>query len=217
VKSRRLSTFVDALVAGRRPGTFRVDPEDASVIRTAIALRAARPGDANPDDQFISDLYEELADQLNAPVVPLVHPTQTHRWRNAVAAAAAAVALVGGTAVATEALNQTPIGRAAVPAPNRQDLRTGTFLTADNRVIGQIVAYRGQPSWVYMSIGGSNYNGPITCMLHIQNGSTVAVGDFDLDGGTGVFSRNIRVDIGHLRGAKLVTPTGSVVASATFA
>jgi hypothetical protein len=54
-------------------------------------------------------------------------------------------------------------------------------------------------------------------MLHVQDGSTVAVGNFDLQRGTGEFSRTIRVDIGQLRGAKLVTPTGSVVASATFA
>ena len=186
-------------------------------MRTAIALRAARPGDANPDQQFISDLYEELVGEAGAPVVPIARPAQMQRLRNALVAAAAAIVLVGGTAVATEAFNQTTVVPAAVQAPQGQNLRTGTFLTADNQVIGQIVAYRGHPSWVYMNIGGSNYSGPITCMLHIQDGSTVAVGDFDLHRGTGEFSRTIRVDVGQLRGAKLVTPTGSVVASATFA
>jgi hypothetical protein len=217
VNSRRLSAFIDALAGGRRPEDFRADPEDAAMIRTAIALRAARPGDANPDEQFMSRLYEELADQANSQVVPIARRAQMHQWRNALAAAAAAIVLVGGTAVATEAFNQTTVVRAAVQAPHGQDLRTGTFLTADNQVIGQIVAYRGHPSWVYMNIGGSNYSGPITCMLHVQDGSTVAVGDFDLHRGTGEFSRTIRVDIAQLRGAKLVTPTGSVVASATFA
>jgi hypothetical protein len=217
VKSRRLSAFIDALAGGRRPGNFRADREDAAVIRTAIALRAARPGDAHPDEQFMSDLYEELADQASTRVVPIVRPAPMHRWRNSLAAAAAAIVLVGGTAVATEAFNQTTVVPAAVQAPHGHDLRTGTFLTADNQVIGQIVAYRGHPSWVYMNIGGANYTGPITCMLHVQDGATVAVGNFGLNRGTGEFSRTIRVDIGQLRGAKLVAPNGSVVASATFA
>ena len=68
-----------------------------------------------------------------------------------------------------------------------------------------------------MNVGGSNYSGPIVCMLQVENGSTVAAGVFDLHDGTGEFSRTIQVDIGRLRGAKLVTPTGAVVASATFA
>jgi len=217
VNSRRLFAFIDALAEGRRPGNYRADPEDAAVIRTAIALRAARPGEANPDEQFVSALYQELAGEASVPVVPISRAAPIHRWRNALVAAAAAIVLVGGTAVATDAFNQPTVVPAAVPAPQAQDLRTGTFLAADNHVIGQIVAYRGHPSWVYMNIGGSSYSGPITCMLHVQDGSTVAVGNFDLQRGTGEFSRTIRVDIGQLRGAKLVTPTGSVVASATFA
>jgi hypothetical protein len=32
-----------------------------------------------------------------------------------------------------------------------------------------------------------------------------------------VFTKDVRVDIAQLRGAKLVTPSGAVVASATFA
>ena len=58
----RLSAFIDALVDGRRPGKLRADPEDVAVLRTAIALRAARPGDAIPDEQFVSDLYASLAE-----------------------------------------------------------------------------------------------------------------------------------------------------------
>jgi hypothetical protein len=45
----------------------------------------------------------------------------------------------------------------------------------------------------------------------------VAVGAFELHNGTGQWARTIRANIGRLRGAKLVTSTGSTVASATFA
>ena len=48
-------------------------------------------------------------------------------------------------------------------------------------------------------------------------GSTVAVGSFELHHGKGEFLQNIKVDISRLRGAKLVTANGAVVALATFA
>jgi hypothetical protein len=216
VSGRRLSGFIDALVDGRRPRSFRADHEDAEVLRTAIALRSARPGDTNPDERFVSALYESLATQKQSEVIPIGRAVKLRRGRAALAAVAAGVVLVGGTAVATEALNQAG-APAALPAPRGNALRTGTFETTDSQVMGQIVAYRGKPSWVFMNIDGSNYSGPITCKLQVDNGSTVAVGVFHLHSGRGQFSRAIRVDIGSLRGAKLVGSSGSIVASATFA
>jgi hypothetical protein len=58
----------------------------------------------------------------------------------------------------------------------------------------------------------------VKCMLQVDDGSTVAFGTFTVQGGTGRLAKSIgSVDVGHLRGAKLVTPTGSPVADATFA
>jgi hypothetical protein len=215
VNRRRLSAFIDAIVDGRRPPGFRADPDDVDVLRAAIGLRAARPGDSQPDEQFVSALYERLANEQPAEVISIDRPVRLRRGRAALAAVAASVVLVGGTAVATEAFNQAG-APAAIQAPQGRVLRTGTFETTDNRVMGQIVAYRGNPSWVFMNVGGSNYSGPITCKLQVENGSTVAVGVFHLHSGMGQFSRTIQVDIGSLRGAKLVSSSGSVVASATF-
>jgi hypothetical protein len=44
MNTRRLRRYVDDLLAGRRPRGFRPDDDEADDIRTAIALRAARPG-----------------------------------------------------------------------------------------------------------------------------------------------------------------------------
>lgn len=213
---RRLSDFLDALAEGRRPGRFRAEPEDVDVLRTAITLRSARPGDGVPDQQFVSELFGSLSAPEGSGVVPITRATTRRRGRVAVAAVAAGLVLVGGTAAVTESL-QPAASPAAVPAPQGTALRTGTFETADGRVMGQIVAYRGNPSWVFMNVDGSSYTGPIVCQLQVANGTTVAVGNFQLQGGTGQFSRNIQVDIGRLRGAKLVNASGTIVASATFA
>ena len=217
MKDRRLSSFIDALVAGRRPGAFKADPEDVEVLRTAIALRAARPGDANPDEQFVSDLYQKLTEQADASPAATVHPLRMRRARTALVAVAASFALVGGTYVATESFNQSPATTAVVGVPHVDALRTGTFETPDGEVLGQIVAYNGDPSWVYMNVGVSQSAGTVMCMLQLKNGSIVAAGTIEIHRGTGELSKSIPVDINRLRGAQLFTSSGAVLGSATFA
>ena len=214
---RRLDTYIDALADGKRPDPFDADPEDVDVVRTAISLRSARPGDGVPDDGFVGQLFEELAQQADPGIVPIGRQAKVRRRRTAIAAIAAGLVLVGGTAAVTEAVDQGAATPAAEPAPHGLSFRTGTFEAIDGRVMGQIVVSRGSPSWVFLNVGGANYTGTIVCQLQVADGSTVATGAFMLHGGKGVLSKSIEVDIGRLRGAKLVTPTGTVVASATFA
>ena len=210
-----MSAFLDALAAGRRPRGFRASPDDAAVLRTAIELRAARPDEAAPDAEFVSRLHQDLADQAGtARVVPMVRPR--HRGRIALVSVAAGLALVGATAAATETFDSPASTRAALPLPQGQELRTGTFEDAASRNLGQIVVYGGNPSWVFMVVQGSSYDGPVTCRLHATNGSTVMTGAFYLRDGTGQLAKTIRADVGQLGGAQLVTSTGATLASATF-
>jgi hypothetical protein len=217
VTHRQLSNYIDALVPGRRPPDFRADPGDFELLRTAIALRAARPGDATPDEEFVSDLYEELAGRAIPQSTQIAHWPAPRRGRAVLAGIAATIALVAGTVVATETVHRSPGTQGTALVPHAGEVRTGTFETADNQVTGQIVAYGGHPPWVSMNVDGSDYNGPIVCKLQVEDGSTVAVGVFELHGGKGEFARSITANISRLRGAKLVTPTGAIVALATFA
>lgn len=214
---RQLSAFINALASGQRPGGFSADPEDGEVLRMAIALRAARPDDFEPDEEFVAALYSELADRARSPLGPKAHALKVRRGRAALAAVAASVVLVAGTAAATEAFNRGTMAPVAVPVPHGQLLRTATFETADHQALGQIVAYRGHPSWVFMDVYGAGYDGRVICMLEGDNGAAVAVGTFDLHHGAAQFSRTVLVGFGRLRGATLLTPAGSIVASATFA
>jgi hypothetical protein len=217
VTRRRLSAFVDAIAAGRRPKRFRAEPDDAEVLRTAIALRTARPGDSAATEAFVEGLFQRLSEQAKPETTTRLRPVPTHRARIAVVAAPAAAVLVAGTTIATENLHhRAPASAARVPQGS--ELRTGTFQTDAGQVLGQIVAYRGQPSWVFMNVDIPNYDGRIECILQVDNGATVAFGTFTVHSGIGQFSKAIgNVDVGHLRGAKLVTLTGSSVAAATFA
>ena len=214
---RKISAFLDALASGRRPRGFRASPDDAAVLRTAIDLRSARPDDASPDPEFVSRLQQELADRAGtAQVVPMVRPAPRRRGRVALVSVAAGVALVGATVAATEAIDHPASTRAALPLPQGQELRTGTFEDATSQNLGQIVVYGGNPSWVFMEVKGSSYDGPVTCRLHATNGSIVMTGSFYLHDGTGQLAKTIGRDVGQLGGAQLVTPTGATLASATF-
>jgi hypothetical protein len=218
MSAHRLSRFIDAIAAGQRPKKFSADPEDVELVRSAIYLRAARPGEAAATSAFTDGLFRQLADQLNSQETQQTKPTPIHRRRTALLAAAAAAVLIAGTAGITETLGNSPSTRGSAQAPHQNELRTGTFQTIDGQVMGQIVAYRGHPSWVFMNVSVPNYDGPIKCMLQVANGSTVAFGIFTVRNGIGQFSKTIgSVDVNDLRGAKLATPTGSAVAEATFA
>jgi hypothetical protein len=218
VTRRRLSAVVDAIAAGRRPKRFRAEPDDAEMLRTAIALRAGRPGEGAPTEAFVEGLFERLSEQAKPETTTERRPVPTHRARIALATAAAAAVLIAGTTVATENLHHPSATSATAHVPQGSELRTGTFQTTDGLVLGQIVAYRGQPSWVFMNVDVPHFDGRIECMLQVDNGTTVAFGTFTVHHGTGQFSKPIgNVDVAHLRGAKLVSSSGSQVAAATFA
>jgi hypothetical protein len=219
VTRRRLSALIDAIAAGRRPKRLRAEPDDAEMVRTAITLRAARPGEAAPTEGFVEGLFQRLSEQADRPTVSELRPLPARRARVALSAAAAAAVLVAGTVVATENLHTSGTAPAATAqVPQGTSLRTGTFQTTDGHVLGQIVAYRGHPSWVYMHVDVPNYEGRIECMLQVDDGTTVAFGTFTIHNGVGQFSRGIgTVNVSRLRGAELVDSDGSAVAAATFA
>jgi hypothetical protein len=215
--TRRLSAFIDSIVAGRRPRGFRADAEDVEMLRMAIALRAERPGDAVPNEEYMAALHRQLAaDHAGPSEQPNVRPL-VHRGRNALVAVAAGLTLVGGTLAATEIFNTASVQQSATGVPHGQALRTATFQTATGAVLGQIVVYHGHPSWVFMNVDAPHSDGAVKCELHLADGTVVAAGTVQLHHGSGEFSKSIEMDTGQVRGATLFDSSGAVLASATFA
>jgi hypothetical protein len=214
--TRGLSAFLDALAAGRRPRSFQADPEEAEMLRVAIALRAARPGDAIPDETFVAELHEQLADDLSPSEQTNIRPLRMRRGRAALVAVAAGLALVGGTVAVTETSNKATVQQSATAVPQGQALRTATFQSPTGQVAGQIVLYRGHPSWVFMNVDLPHSNGTVKCELHLSNGEVVAAGTVQLHDGSGEFSQSIHMDAGKAQGATLYDSSGVAVASAIF-
>jgi cytochrome b6-f complex iron-sulfur subunit len=65
MNARVLSRYVDDLLAGRRPKSFRPDDFEAIQIRTAIDLQAARSAGDTPRKEFLNDLHRRLAAQID--------------------------------------------------------------------------------------------------------------------------------------------------------
>ena len=212
---RRVASFVDDILSDRRPGRFKAGPVDADLLRTAIAMRAARPGEGFPDERFVSHLRQELAVEAGAVAPSPTRPVVTRRARLMVGAAAV-MTMMGGTVAATTTVNHALAASSGHHATQGQLLRVGTFESPDGHAIGKIVAYRGDPSWVFMSIQAPGLNGTIGCQIQMDSGRMAAAGSFEVHNGVGQWARTVPVDVGLFRGATLVTGTGTAVATANF-
>ena len=218
MNTRQLDSFIDDLVAGRRPQSFQADVEDAEIVRVAIALRAERPGDFAPEESFITTLRNELSELSDQTHTTIEATTRWRRGRTALFGVAAALAVVGGAIGVTDVSMQGPGQQASMQVPQGQALRTATFESATGRVMGQIVVYHGHPSsWVFMNVEVPHASGFMRCELHLANGVVVAAGTVHLHQGKGEIAKAIQVDAGQLRQATLTGPTGAVLATASFA
>jgi nitrite reductase/ring-hydroxylating ferredoxin subunit len=100
--------FVEDLLRSRKPGAFRATDQDAGVTRTAITLRAARPGSGAPREEFVTGLHRRLAAELDPS------PQRTGGRRRAFIGAAAVAA---GAAAAGAGIDHVLSGPGAAPAP----------------------------------------------------------------------------------------------------
>jgi hypothetical protein len=215
MNSRRVASYIDDVLADRRPGRFKGGRVDADVLRAAIAMRAARPGEEVPEERFVADLRHELAQEIRGGAESPGRPVVTRRARFMVGAAAV-VTMMGGAVAATTTVDHALAAAGGRALAHGQLLRMGTFQSTDGRNVGQIVAYRGDPSWVFMSIRAPGMNGTIGCQIQLDNGHTAAAGTFVVHNGVGQWARTVPADVGRFRGATLVTAAGSTVATASF-
>ena len=209
MSSRRAQKFVDALIAGRRPARFDASESEAETIHTAITLQGARADLAEPAEEFISGLFDELQAAPAERGDRDTHLARIVRWPAFPAAlAAAAAVLVAATFGVTEAVNHHG------PASTT---RTAVLTDALHRPDGAIHLYKGSPSWVFMTVAYPGYTGTVMCELEAPDGHVLVTGSFDVAGGHGEWARTLPVNPSQVRGARIVTTGGVIVASATFA
>lgn len=114
MNARGLRRYVDDLLRGRSPKRFQPNDFEAAQIRTAIELRAARPGDDLPREEFLTDLHRRLAEQMDGQTEVAPKPFQNATRRYVLVGTSAAAA----TAVAAVSIDRAVIGGRGAEVPN---------------------------------------------------------------------------------------------------
>jgi hypothetical protein len=136
--------------------------------------------------------------------------------RRLLATAAVLVALVGA------GLGGWGLGHSGGIAPAASDaqLTDAPFVSvagsSAGQTVGKIFVYQGNPRWLYMSVEMTPSNGAVTCQVVGTDGRVTTIGTFQLANGYGAWGSPDPGYLGPLRGARLVTADGALLATATF-
>jgi hypothetical protein len=136
-------------------------------------------------------------------------PGQLSRTRRMFAVAAVAVAVVAG-GLGGWALRNGASSPAGTP------LHSAALESATHQAVGKIYLYQGRPQWLYMSVNMNSGQETVICQVRDRDGHVTTVGSFRLTNGYGHWGSPAPGKPGSLTGARLVTASGTVLATATF-
>ncbi|MGH3398779.1 MAG: zf-HC2 domain-containing protein [Streptosporangiaceae bacterium] len=178
-----------------------IEPPAGFETRVLDRIGLTAPAPAPSPARWTSWLSARRADRAGSG--------QLSRTRRALAVAAVAVAVVAGGLGGWGLHNGT-----SAPAPAALD--SAALVSVSHQSVGKIFVYRGHPQWVYMSVNTSSGNGTVICQVENRDGHFSTVGSFHLTNGYGYWGSPAPGNPGSLAGARLITPTGHVLATATF-
>lgn len=167
MNERRVHRFVERLLRGKRPRAFRAEEADVEQLRAAIVLRAARPGNGVPREEFVTGLHRRLAAEMadtepDQEARPAVDRTRRRVVQGA--ALAAASAAVGATVdhAVTSAGRTAPQGqgdRTLTPTTGEwhtvvasEDLPDGAVRAFD---LGSVVGFVQRTGGIVQAVSGT--------------------------------------------------------------
>ena len=95
-------------------------------------------------------------------------------------------------------------------------MRTASLRTTTGEHVGEVFAYGGKVSWVFMTVDGHRDNENYTCVLDLTGGGHEVLGWFGVEGDHGSWGRAVAINIDRVTGVRLVTKSGATAAWATF-
>ena len=178
-----------------------------------------------PPAGFETRVMERLGLATSAPA-PARHLSPARRFGQKLAgwmgsAGAGRPRRLLATAAVAVAVIVAGLGGWGLHAATSSPLSSATLLTASHQTAGKIYFYDSGSRWLYMSVNigpgsGVAGNGTVVCQVEGPDGHVITIGSFQLTGGYGYWGSPDPVTNGPLTGARLVTTTGAVLATATF-
>ncbi len=163
--------------------------------------------DVEPPMGFEVRLFERMG---VAHVSRPRHRIRPSHWvPAAVAAAAAALALGLGLT-----LTSSPVPTATAPVHHGKV--TSADLVENGAAVGRVVAFGGNQPWMSMMLADSTARGTVSCIVVTADGVTHRVGTFVAQKGYGAWIAPLHVNPADIRTAEVVSPSGTVIATASL-
>ena len=93
---------------------------------------------------------------------------------------------------------------------------TTAALVENGETVGHVVTVGGDTPWMSMMLADSTVHGTVNCVVVTDDGVTHHVGTFVAHEGYGAWSAPLHVDPADVRTAEVVSPSGTVIATATL-
>jgi hypothetical protein len=167
---------------------------------TADSVLQAAP-DMEPPLGFEVRLLERMG---VADARPVRRRLRLSRWVPAVVGiAAAAVALGVGLRVTSS-------------PPTSPSVTAGAQGSHQVETVGHVMAFAGDKPWLSMMLDDSSAHGTVRCVVVTQDGVRHTVGTFESREGYGAWVSPLHVNPATVRTAEVVSPSGTVIATATL-
>jgi hypothetical protein len=180
------------------------------LARAADTVLQAAP-DAEPPMGFEVRMF----DRMGVADVPRREDRRRRapRWVPGAAAAAAVAALGVGLGVAL-----TSASSPTVPLAHGYERGTveSDSLVHDGRTVGNVVYGDGSKPWMSMMLADAGVSGHFTCVVVTDGGVRHVVGTVTAHNGYGAWYAPLHLNPDDLRSAQVLSPSGSIIASATL-
>jgi anti-sigma-K factor RskA len=194
----------------------RCSDELEQLSRVADTVVQAAP-DVEPPVGFEVRLFERMG--VHEPRHRHWHrPRGPHRLRPAYwvpavgAAAAVAVALGLGLGLSS---SPAPTTSAQGQAQAQQRILSAA-LVSDGATVGHVVTFGGDKPWMSMMLDDSAAHGTVNCVVVTQDGVTHHVGTFVVHKDYAAWASRLPVNPADVRTAEVVSPSGTVLATASL-
>ncbi len=89
-------------------------------------------------------------------------------------------------------------------------------LVSKGDAVGRVMTFGGDKPWLSMMLDDSSARGTVRCVVVTDDGTEHTVGTFESRQGYGAWMAPLHVNPATVRTAEVVSPSGTVIATATL-